>query len=42
MNNHWRILQNQTSFDLKCSKARWRMGLCPTTRGELTTLPQTP
>ena len=29
MNNHLNILPKQASFDLKCSKMRWRMGLRP-------------
>jgi len=28
MNSHLNILSKQASFDLKCCKMRWRLGLC--------------
>ena len=33
MNNHCKILQKQASFDLKCSKMRWRLDLRPNPAG---------
>src|SRR6218665_4168219 len=39
MKNHLNILPKLASFDLKCSKMRWRLG---TPLGELTTLPRPP
>src|SRR6218665_2786329 len=44
MNNHLNILPKLASFDLKCSKMRWRLGLRPRPRwGSLRrSIPQTP
>jgi len=43
MNNHLNILPKQASFDLKCFKLHWRLGLLrQTPLVELMTLPQTP
>jgi len=39
MNNHRNILLKQASFDLKCSKMLWQLGLCPR---QLTTLSRSP
>jgi len=32
MNNHLNMLPTQAKSDLKCSKMRWRLGLCPRPR----------
>jgi len=42
MNNHLNMLPKQAKFDLKCSKMRWRLGICPDPAGGAYGAPQTP
>ena len=43
MNNRFNMLPERTSFDLKCSKVRWRLGLRPRPRwGSLRRSPRPP